>query len=199
MWSALRCFPVKAVILSPALVRSVRCAALLGLSAHDYRGLRGAGFRLFHAQACISSEAEHMGGADMVSRFLRELAQAVELTRYEIEVLSAADVRSFADMDSLVRWFPTIVDLGVRLPFLSNLAAQHVSAAYSEVAASAPTRIQMAGVGADPPPGTPWPVGTPAPLPPPAGVSPTPPGRIDLRAVPWPRPGPRATGHVRRI
>ena len=136
-----------------------------------------------------------MGGADMVSRFLRELAQAVELTRYEIEVLSAADVRSFADMDSLVRWFPTIVDLGVRLPFLSNLAAQHVSAAYSEVAASAPTRIQMAGVGARNAVAS-W----------------------DSRSVAAPgwglphasrtyrsacgslaRPGPRATGHVRRI
>jgi hypothetical protein len=122
----------------------------------------------------------------MASQFLRRFASEFALTSIETEVLATVDVQSYADVDSVVRWFPRIAELGVRLSYLSNLVSERVSGSYSEIAHDAPMRIRAAGMGANPPPGGPWTSGSPPRRIPPSGGPPSPPGRIDLRISPWP-------------
>lgn len=125
----------------------------------------------------------------MPSRFLLQLQREADLSSGEMTLLSAADVRSYSDLDSLTRSFPSIVELGVRLPHLSNIAARQVTATYSAIASQTLMLIQVKGGRAEPPSGTSWPVGARVPLSSQSGGSgppPTPPpARLDLRMPQW--------------
>jgi hypothetical protein len=128
----------------------------------------------------------------MPSEFLRRFAEEAALSAVEMMTLSTVDVRSYADVDSLLRSFPSISEDGVRIPYLSNIVSRRVPEAYSAVVAQAPMLVQATSMGAEPPPGAPWPVGTPVPPgAPPAGAPPAnaPPrltaNRIVLRRPQW--------------
>jgi hypothetical protein len=122
----------------------------------------------------------------MVSEFVRRVSSDFGLFGTKAQILATADIRSFDDLDSLTRFFPSISEAGVRLPMLSNIAAMRTSLAYSRVAAAAPTLNQAAGSGAERPQGAPWPVGTPAPVGIPASGTPLPASRLDVRIPQWP-------------
>ncbi len=124
----------------------------------------------------------------MASDFLKEFAYDSGFSEDEIRVLAAADVRSAEDIDSLVNAFPSIADLGVRLPLVSNAAAQHTSAVYSTVSAAPPAQSANIPLGALPPPGSavvsPVALSSPAQ---PAGAAPASlAAAIDLRLPSWP-------------
>jgi hypothetical protein len=131
----------------------------------------------------------------MVSTFLAENAGRLSLSDTELSVLSAADIRSFEALDSLVRTFPSIHTLGVRLPQLSAAAMQGsaqgylaaMSGAFANAVASA-----TSGYGALHPSGAAWAPGSQVPSPPimappssaNAGAAPS--ASIDLRVQGWP-------------
>jgi Papain family cysteine protease len=124
----------------------------------------------------------------MANTFLDRFQNEANLTGREADVLRQVGVRSAEDVDSLVKNFPSIVDVGVRLNVVSNAAAQHLSSAYSSVAASVGTQSPQIGLGANPPPNTPVTGGTvvgsaPPPL---FGIPLAPTTSIDLRVLPWP-------------
>lgn len=123
----------------------------------------------------------------MVGRFVDEFTMANKLTQIEEDVLRQSGVRSNEDVDSLVKNFPSIVEAGVRLPVMSNAAAQHLSAAYSSVADRITSEPPSIGLGANPPPGASTTLGNVVgSAPPPPFIPPTGPTPIDLRVLPWP-------------
>jgi hypothetical protein len=71
----------------------------------------------------------------MASDFLNGFAARANLTPVEQTVLANSDVRSAADVHSLVKSFPSIAQLGVRVPALAEAAAQEVSPAFAVAAA----------------------------------------------------------------
>lgn len=119
-----------------------------------------------------------------VERFVRDAG----LTSVEADVLRQAGVRSNEDVDSLVRSFPSIFDVGVRLNVVSNAAAQHLSASYTSLAQTIGAQPPSVGLGANPPPGAPVSPGSVVGLPPPPPFGPPSgaPTPIDLRNLPWP-------------
>lgn len=100
----------------------------------------------------------------MTSGFLRSFAKEARLSAAEMAVLSTADVRSYADVDSLLRSFPSIEQEGVEARRLSNIAALQISASYSAVVEQTQALLQVAGAGAEPPAGVPWPLGSRVPI-----------------------------------
>jgi hypothetical protein len=124
----------------------------------------------------------------VTSQFLYMFRDEAGLSDVEFAVLAAADVRSYEDVDSLTRWFPSIHTLGVDLPRLSSAANKRISGAYLATAATIPARNSSIGMGANPPPGGPPrpPTGAPIPLGSPSS-GPTPAfAAIDLRKQQWP-------------
>ena len=125
----------------------------------------------------------------MASQFLNLFAGEAGLSKREVAVLEAADVRSAADVDSLVRNFPSIVEEGVRLNVLSNAANQRLGGNYSALAESVRAQRPRAALGANHPPGGRMPpgsrisLGAPPASPPPIATMT---GAIDLRVLPWP-------------
>jgi hypothetical protein len=124
-------------------------------------------------------------------RFIDSLAGEAALNETERRVAFAAGVRSPEDLDSLLRAFPSIARLGVRIPNVSNAIAMRLSAAYRSSAAAAGERPGLVGYGASAPEGAYFAPGREAPAP----TEPPPPGPDlpaetvhDLRAVcgPWP-------------
>lgn len=126
----------------------------------------------------------------MVEDFVEKIANELNLHDSEVTVLRTAGIRSFEDMDSLVGNFPTIHTLGVRIPFLSAMAASRVTLAYARAKAGNHGRGQVpVAHGARHPRGAVWPPGRPVPAAPPSGSGPpggASAGRIDLRVAPWP-------------
>jgi hypothetical protein len=122
----------------------------------------------------------------MVAEFVRRASADFGLSSAEAQILASADIRSFDDLDSLTRFFPSIGEAGANLQTLSNIAAIRMSVAYSQVVAAVPALIQSAGSGAERPQGAPWPVGTPAPT----GIQPSgpqlPASRLNVQLPQWP-------------
>jgi hypothetical protein len=101
----------------------------------------------------------------MASEFLRRITVEAGLSPIEVAVLVAAGVRSAPDIDSLIRWFPSIHELGVRLSVLSNKAHAEIGqGSYLAAVDAATSRINIPGTGAEPPENTAWPMGAVAPL-----------------------------------
>lgn len=123
----------------------------------------------------------------MASDFVKSFAAEEKLTEEEVQVLEAANVRTPEDVDSLVRGFPSITALGLRLPLISNAVATQVSAAYTSIGAAMAARPPQVALGAAPPPGVPYGLQSAAGLPPAApGASPPSAAAIDLRLPLWP-------------
>jgi hypothetical protein len=130
----------------------------------------------------------------MAANFVDTLAQDAKLTAAETMILRSVGVRSFQDLHSLVQYFPSIQKAGVRLPLLSNLAAQRAGAAFTSAASRIMVahRRQILARGATYPPGAHWAPGASVPIPTPGlpgaapPVIPPPGGAIDLRVAPWP-------------
>lgn len=123
----------------------------------------------------------------MASQFLRDFAADERLTEIERSVLAAVDVKSPEDIQSLVTSFPSIIDLGVRLPVISNAAAQRTSGAFVTVAAAVTAHPPTIGLGALPPPGSPVTLQSSVGAPPTLPFAPPPPApAIDLRLPNWP-------------
>jgi hypothetical protein len=89
----------------------------------------------------------------MDREFLDAFTTHAGLTSREREVLDHADVRSAADVHSLIKSFPSIGKLGVRLDTLSQAASRDLSAPFVEAAAASAQQPQTFGFGATPPPG----------------------------------------------
>jgi hypothetical protein len=123
--------------------------------------------------------------------FIEEVAQQNHLIPSEIAVLRSVGVRSYEDIDSLLRCFPSIYKAGVRVPLLSNISAKRVGAAFAQLSAAVvdQSRRPMLATGALSPDGAHWKIGSTVPIP--ALVPPPPPpgtgagGVIDLRASNW--------------
>jgi hypothetical protein len=127
----------------------------------------------------------------MVSNFVREMSADLDLTAREAAILAAVDVRTHDDLDSLVRAYPSISALGVRLPVLSNAASRHLSARYSAAvygSSAASNRQASTEHGAIHPQNAPCAPGAHAPVPaglPPTGSPPSTRSSIDLRCPNW--------------
>jgi hypothetical protein len=106
----------------------------------------------------------------VANAFVARLNEEIGLLPEEEMVLSGAGIRSYEELDSLVRTFPTVAQVGVRVPRLSNLAHQRVNAAYSaSVAAMASAPPVATNCGALHPPSAPWAPGAAVPT---GGVTP---------------------------
>ena len=60
----------------------------------------------------------------MTSTFTEQLASSANLNDVERRVLDQAGVRSADDVDGLLRSFPSLVNMGVRMDIVSNAVAQ---------------------------------------------------------------------------
>jgi hypothetical protein len=122
----------------------------------------------------------------MASEFLKRFGAENGLTPTEIAILAAVDVRSYDEVASLVGSFPSIADEGLRLPFVSNAAVQHTSAAYASSAAQITSSPPPAPLGAEAPSGVSHNIHSIAGLPG-QTTPPPPPTRtpIDLRLPGW--------------
>jgi hypothetical protein len=103
---------------------------------------------------------------DVNSQFIGEVARTAGLSLDEVNVLTAAGVRSFAEIDNLCRSFPSVAHLGVRLPLLSNLATMYLATMEVRVNLVANHEsLPAIGAGANAPPGVSFPLGEPAIIP----------------------------------
>jgi len=127
----------------------------------------------------------------MPNAYVQELAQTAQLTDDEVAIFSAAGVRSAEDVDSLLSAFPSLANLGVRLPEISNAVSQNLNQTYASLASSGELDEQTLALGAAPPDDTEYALDTPAPgvdtygaaaI---AGVAPAA-SDIDLRLSDWP-------------
>lgn len=97
--------------------------------------------------------------------FLDEFAQIAGLRGEERNLLAAAGVRSYDEVDSLVRAFPSLARAGLRLSVVSNAAAHRVSAAYAAAASADSERPEQPVAGAHAPDGTSFGNGAMVPVP----------------------------------
>ncbi len=126
--------------------------------------------------------------------FVDTLSQQQQLTPVEVAILRSAGVRSVQDVDSLVRNFPSLHTVGMRIALLSAAVMPRLSVPFAALATSiAAVRAQRhLSRGAVHPPGARWARGMSVPMPPlaaaiaqaaaPAGLA----GAIDLRVASWP-------------
>lgn len=125
----------------------------------------------------------------MADDFIAELDAQVGLKEQERDVLAASGVRSYEDLHALVQAFPSIVQLGVELPKLSNAAFVRVPDGFATYAEKADKDHAAVSFGALPPdeasvtPGAT--VGIPAPLRRMMAMGPEA-DPIDLRLRTWP-------------
>src|SRR5712691_8897812 len=136
------------------------------------------------------------GAVPVGSDFVATIAKLHNLLPIETAVLRSAGVRTYEDVDSLIRGFPSISKAGVRVPLLSSLSAPHIGAHFAALAANVavPSRRPMVAKGAVHPSGAQWSIGTSVPIPSPAAAAPPPPpplaglltgSKIDLRLQNW--------------
>jgi C1A family cysteine protease len=129
----------------------------------------------------------------MPNAYVQDLAHTAKLSDDEIAILSAAGVRSAEDVDALLSSFPSLANLGVRLPDISNAVSQSLNQTYANLAASGEMETQTLVLGAAPPEETAYTIDTPAPgveayagngaaI---AGAAPAP-SDVDLRLADWP-------------
>jgi len=127
----------------------------------------------------------------MPNEFVQQLAQSAQLNDDEIAVLTAAGVRSAEDVDSLLSSFPSLANIGVRLPDISNIVSQNLNQSYASLAASGEMEVQELVLGAVPPDDTDYALDAEAPSADAAnaaaiaGVAPAA-SDIDLRLADWP-------------
>ena len=76
----------------------------------------------------------------MASTFTEQLASSANLNDVERRVLDQAGVRSADDVDGLLRSFPSLVNMGVRMDIVSNAVAQQISAAYAAISSEVRAR-----------------------------------------------------------
>lgn len=127
----------------------------------------------------------------MTSQYLQSLRHDAGLSDKERHLLAAVGVRAAEDVDSLLRTFPSIARLGVRLPQLSNAVFQNLAAAYVTASGAAAPSFPTVTFDAKAPPGAAVTegsvVGAPAPAPAAfAAAVPPPLAAIDLRSPGWP-------------
>jgi hypothetical protein len=124
----------------------------------------------------------------MTTEFLTRFADEEKLSEDERSIFDYIGVRSPEDVESLVKSFPSIVELGVRAHIVSNAAVlQMVDKTYAGIASSVRAKPPTAPLGAEAPPGAPTSPGSAVGKPPPTPfVPPTPASSIDLRLGAWP-------------
>jgi hypothetical protein len=72
----------------------------------------------------------HAAAQDLnASEFLARFAQEADLTPIEMDLLKLVNVNSYAEVFLLMRYFPSIAEVGVRLPHISNIAATRLGPA----------------------------------------------------------------------
>jgi Papain family cysteine protease len=120
------------------------------------------------------------------------LRDSVSLSPSEEAVLRAAGVRSFEDVDSLLRYFPSITKAGVRRRDISASISMRLNHVYAGASPQGSNPVwPPVAYGAEQPPGVSWAIGAEVPIPPigsgPSGGTALPPsGKIDLRFPLWP-------------
>jgi hypothetical protein len=133
-----------------------------------------------------NTAAQDLNTSEFLARFTREAG----LNPVEIALLKLVNVKSYADVFILMRCFPSIAELGIRLPMISNAAAMRLGAADASVLANrASDQNRVTATDAHGTLGTKWAVGTTLPPRIAEGgtVCPALPGaRIDLRLPSWP-------------
>jgi papain like protease len=126
--------------------------------------------------------------------FVEAVVKELSLNAQEYAVLRAAGDRSFDDIHSLLRCFPSIEKAGVRLPKLSAFALQRTANGFAQysVEVSRPEMVRRLSHGAAHPPNARWALNTQVPLPAAAGGASPPPSAappatvIDMRPKNWP-------------
>jgi C1A family cysteine protease len=130
----------------------------------------------------------------MPNAFLQDLAQKAQLSDTELAILTAADVRSAEDVDSLLSSYPSLASVGVRLPDISNSVASLLRSNYATLASDTSLSSTTLALGAAPPDDTQIALGMEVPMLQPGGASAIAgPGdsaltapNIDLRLANWP-------------
>src|SRR5262249_6111999 len=165
----------------------------------EWSGLRNRDTRRFfssirHECNCLIRLPFNIRSPGMPDGFVEIIAKEFSLKPQEYAVLQAAGVRSFEDIHSLVKCFPSIEKAGVNLPRLSNLAIQRTARAFARysVEVSRPEMVRRLSHGAAHPPDAQWALNTQVPLPAATGGAPPPPSAappaaaIDVRLKNWP-------------
>ena len=125
---------------------------------------------------------------ELAPDFVDALHEVVPLSATEASILRSAGVRSYSDLHSLLRNFPSLRHTGFRLPALARVALDRIDSGFADFAHSRTPR-QYLRHGAAYPAGAIWTPGmripaVPSPLIPP--VAPPAANVIDLRVPNWP-------------
>src|SRR5262249_37166059 len=107
----------------------------------------------------------------MPNTFLQDLAQKAQLSETELAILTAADVRSAEDVDSLLASYPSLASVGVRLPDISNSVASLLGSNYATLAADTSLDAITLALGATPPEDTEIALGMEVPMLQPGGAT----------------------------
>ena len=119
--------------------------------------------------------------------YIQSLIAQDSLDENSAGILDQIDVRSSDDLDSLVRAFPSIGDVGIQVSRLSSIAAMQVTPAYRSMTSATGGAPPPFGFGARPPPFVSTPPGTIVGVAPPRAAAPPPTGpNLDIRLTNWP-------------
>ncbi len=124
----------------------------------------------------------------LAADFVDELRKVLPVSAVEAHILRSSGVRSYDDLHSLLRNFPSVRHTGLRLPALARVALDRIDPDFAAVAHSRQPRPRLHH-GAAHPAGAVWKPGARVPAFPPAATPPMAPpagGAIDLRVPNWP-------------
>lgn len=98
-----------------------------------------------------------------ISEFLVRFAQEADLNPTEIALLKQVNVKSYTDVFLLMRYFPSIAERGIRVPWISSVAVRLGSLELEVITNRDPDQNRVTATDAYGPLGTKWEVGTAVP------------------------------------